>query len=65
MVHAHLQAAEAVMVHTHLRVAAANRPPFVFVDPARVGNARFYGAPLAASVACWSVSGFFVLVRDT
>jgi hypothetical protein len=26
-----------------LRVAAADRPPFVFIDAARSGNARFYG----------------------
>lgn len=26
-----------------LRVAAANRPPFMFVDSARIGNAAYYG----------------------
>ena len=26
-----------------LRVAATSRPPYIFIDPARQGNARFYG----------------------
>jgi hypothetical protein len=30
-------------VMASLRVVAADRPPFVFIDSARSGNARFYG----------------------
>lgn len=32
-----------VMAPTFLRVVAADRPPFVFLDSARSGNAQFYG----------------------
>ena len=31
------------MVAHVLRVAATARAPYMFVDPARSGNARFYG----------------------